>query len=66
MEMESGVQSVWIRLQIKALLAITRMQSLSVNHPIQPWLLNVLRVRTTNIPHRSNLENAVQQFPEGI
>ena len=56
-------------LQTKVLLAITRMQSLSTNHPIQQWLLSALRVRTANISHRSNLENAFQQFPymtEGI
>ena len=69
MEMESGLQPVWLRLQTKALLAITRMQSLSMKHPIQQWLFNALRVRTANIPYRSNLENAFQQFPhmsEGI
>ena len=69
MEVESGLQPLWIRLQTKVLLAITRMQSLSVNHPIQQWLHNALRVRTANISHRSNLENALQQFPhmtEGI
>ena len=60
MEIESGLQPVWIRLQTKVLLAITRMQSLSTNHPIQQWLLNALRVRTANISHRSNLENAFQ------
>ena len=63
MEMESGLQPVWLRLQTKALLTITRMQSLSTKHPIQQWLFNALRVRTANIPHRSNLENALQQFP---
>jgi hypothetical protein len=45
------------------------MQSLSTKHPIQQWLFNALRVRTANIPHLSNLENALQQFPymsEGI
>ena len=63
MKMESDLEPPWIRLQTKALLAITRMQSLSTKHPIQNWLANALRTRTAVIPHRSNLENILQQFP---
>ena len=63
MEIETGLQSAWIRLQIKVLLPTTRMQSLSTRHPIHEWLANALRTRTACIPHRSNLENILQQFP---
>ena len=63
MEMETGLQPPWIRLQTKVLLSITRMQSLSLKHPIQEWLTNALRTRTACIPYRSNLENVLQQFP---
>jgi hypothetical protein len=34
MEIETGLQTAWIRLQTTTLLAITRMQSLSTRHPI--------------------------------
>ena len=63
MEVESGIQPPWIRLQTKVLLAISRMQSLSRKHPIKEWLDRALRTRTAVFPHRSNLENALQQFP---
>ena len=63
MEVEIGLQPPWIRLQTKILLATTRMQSLSMRHPIQEWLTSALRTRTACIPHRSNLENILQQFP---
>ena len=63
MEIETGLQPAWIRLQTKVLLATTRMQSLSVRHPIKECLTNALRMRTANITHRSNLENILQQFP---
>ena len=61
-EIESGLQPPWIRLQTKVLLAITRMQSLSAKHPVQEWVTRALRTRTAVIPYRSNLENALQQF----
>jgi ribonuclease HI len=63
MELETGLQPAWIRLQSKVLLASTRMQSLSSRHPIQEWLTKALRTRTACISHRSNLENILQQFP---
>ena len=63
MEIETGLQPPWIRLQTKVLLSTTRMQSLSSKHPIQEWLTNALRTRTACISHRSNLENILQQFP---
>ena len=63
MEIETELQPVWIRLQTRVLLAITRMQSLSEAHPIKGRLINALRTRTANISHRSNLENILQQFP---
>ena len=63
MEIETGLQPAWIRLQTKTLLATTRMQSLSTRHPIHEWLANALRTRTACIPYRSNLENILQQFP---
>ena len=63
MEIESGLQPPWIRLQTKVLLATTRIQSLSSRHPIQERLTNALRTRTACISHRSNLENILQQFP---
>lgn len=67
MEIESGLQPAWIRLQTKALSAVTRMQSLSPNHPIQIWFTQSIRdVRTAakSIPHCSNLENLAREFPE--
>src|SRR5436309_5046238 len=63
LKIESGIQSSWLRLQTKVLLAITRMQTLSKRHPIKEWLLSALRTRTAAIPYRSNLENALHQFP---
>ena len=63
MEIETGLQPAWIRLQTKTLLATTRMQSLSTRHPIHEWLANALRTRTASIPYKSNLENILQQFP---
>jgi len=63
MEIESGLQPAWIRLQTKVLLAVTRMRSLSAKHPVQEWLMSALRTRTANISYRSNLENVLQQFP---
>ena len=63
MEIEAGLQPAWIRLQIKALQSVTRMQSLSTKHPIHEWLQNARRTRTAAISHRSNLENILQQFP---
>ena len=63
MEIETGLQPAWIRLQTKTLLATTRMQSLSARHPIHEWLANALRTRTACIPYKSNLENILQQFP---
>ena len=63
MEVETGLQPPWIWLQTKILLATTRMQSLSMKHPIQEWLTSALQTRTACIPYRSNLENILQQFP---
>ena len=63
MEIEAELQPLWIRLQTKVLLAITRMRSLSATHPIQEWISNALRTRTAKVRHRSVLENALQQFP---
>src|SRR4030095_12790003 len=63
MEIESGLQPTWIRLQTKVLLAVTRMRTFSAKHPVQEWLTSALRTRTANIVHRSNLENVLQQFP---
>ena len=63
MEIEADLQPTWLWLQTKVLLSTTRMQSLSLRHPIHKWLQNALRTRTANIPHRSNLETILQQFP---
>ena len=49
-------------MQTKVLLAITRMRSLSASHPIKKWLATASRTQTANVKHRSNLENALQQF----
>ena len=62
MEIESGLQPAWIRLQTEVLLAITRMRSLSAKHPVQERLMNALRTRKANISHRSNLENILQRI----
>jgi hypothetical protein len=48
---------------VLVLLAITRMPTLSVAHPIQQWIFNALRVGTENISYRSNLESVLHQFP---
>ena len=64
LEIEAGLQPAWIRLQEKVLRAVTRLQSLSVKHPIHEWLGNARINRTAAITHRSNLENIMQQFPE--
>ena len=46
MEIETGLQPAWIRLQTKNLLVITRMQSLSTRHPIHEWLALTTRPST--------------------
>ena len=66
MEIESGLLPAWIRLQTKVLSAATRMQSLSLNHPIQTWLSQGIRnakMSTRPAPHCSNLENLAREFP---
>jgi ribonuclease HI len=63
MEMESGLEPAWIRLQTKVLRSVARMQSLSAAHPIQSHLASALRTRTADVTHRSNFENVLQQFP---
>jgi len=40
------------------------MQALSSRHPIQERIAAALRVRTSKVQHRSNLESIFQQFPE--
>ena len=62
-EIEAGLAPTWLRLQTKVLLAITRMQSLSSQHPIYGWIERGLRTRTAAVVHRSNIENILQQFP---
>jgi len=64
MEVESGLQPVWLRLQTKALQALTRMHSLSAKHPLHTWLANALRTRTAVYPYLSNFENILRQFPQ--
>ena len=64
MEIETGLQPSWLRLQTKTLQAITRMQTLSKKHPLQEWLANAMRTRTAQNPHQTNLENILQQFPQ--
>jgi hypothetical protein len=63
MELESGLPPPWIRLQIRVLSSFTRMQSLALNHPIHELINNALRTRTSNVTHRSIIENVLQQFP---
>jgi hypothetical protein len=66
MEIESGLQPAWIRLQTKVLSAVTRMQSLPSNHPIWPWLtqgVQNVRASAKHTPHCSNLENLAREFP---
>src|SRR5204862_3798728 len=64
MEIETGLQPSWLRLQTKTLQAITRMQTLSENHPLHEWLASAMRTRTAQNPHQTNLENILQQFPQ--
>ena len=65
MEVESGIQPTWLRLQTKVLTAATRMQFLDNKHPIKQWLAKA-RKKTRNqrakIKYLSNLENIAQQF----
>ena len=66
MEVESGLQPAWIRLQTRVLSALTRMQSLPPNHPIWTWLNpSIHRTKTPKkkIPHCSNFENLAREFP---
>ena len=63
MEMESGLQPPWIRLQHKALTSVARMQSLSIHHPIHAYISKALRMCTTCSPHTTILENIFSQFP---
>ena len=63
MELESGLPPPWIRLQIRVLSSFTRMQSLAPSHPILELINDGLRTRTSNVIHRSVIENALQQFP---
>ena len=63
MEIEAELPLTWIRLQTKALLSVTRIQSLSQHHPTQLWLADALRTRTAVIRHRSILGNIFNQFP---
>jgi len=64
MEIETGLQPSWLRLQTKTLQAITRMRTLSKKHPLQKWLASAMRTRTAQNPHQTNLENILQQFPQ--
>src|SRR5437762_5130872 len=64
MEIETGLQSSWLRLQTKTLQAITRMQILSEKHPLHEGLARAMRMRTAQNPHQTNLENILQQFPQ--
>jgi hypothetical protein len=63
MEIEAGLAPAWIRLQTKVLLSGTRMQSLSIRHPIHKWLQCALRTRTASTRHQSILENMLNPFP---
>ena len=62
MEIESGLPPAWMRLQMKVLLSLTRMQALSASHPIHEFLNEGLRTRTAAVKHRTVIENALQQF----
>jgi hypothetical protein len=62
MEMESGLQPAWLRLQTKSLTSVTRMQSLSTCHPIHAYIAEALQTRTTCLPYTSILENIFRQF----
>lgn len=76
MELESGIQPVWLCLQTKVLSATTRAVSLVHGHPVKKWLAKAKRkaakARTVavkagaekcKIVHMSNLENIAVQFP---
>src|ERR1700758_4614504 len=65
MEIESGIQPAWLRLQTKALSAATRMQSLAPKHPIKRWIKKAKRAASSNtrITHISGFENIAVQFP---
>lgn len=76
MELESGIQPAWIRLQTKALSAVARTVSLAQGHPAKKWLAKAKAaaakarraaakagVEKCKITHISNLENITVQFP---
>ena len=63
LEIESGLQPAWIRLQTKVLTSVTRMQSLSIYHPIHTYISEALRRRTACGTYTSALENLFKQFP---
>jgi hypothetical protein len=63
MEIEAELEPPALHLQARVLKSVSRMRSLSTRHPLQAWLANALRLRTAQIAHRSNLENAMHQFP---
>ena len=64
MEIEAGLPPTWIRLQTKVLLAATRMQSLSKDHPIQRWLGEARQTYTANVKYISPLGNILIQFTD--
>jgi hypothetical protein len=66
MEIETGLQPAWIRLQTKTLLATTRMQSPSTKHPIHEWLANALRTRTACMPHKIESRKHTATIPTHV
>jgi hypothetical protein len=66
LEVDSGIQPAWLRLQTKSLSAFTRFKSLSHKHPIKSLIRDArANIRTgRKIVHASNLENIFIQFPD--
>jgi hypothetical protein len=71
MEVESGLQPPWIRLQTKVLKAAVRLQSLAPTHPIKRWIQRCKREirkagtrKTRKLVHCSPIESLMTQFPE--
>ena len=52
MEIEAGLQPTWPHLQTKVLQAVARMQTLSAKHPLQKWIKNAMRTRTSHCRHQ--------------
>ena len=64
MEVESALMPPELRLKEKILKTITRMQTLSPQHPIHTWFNKARQNAQGKKIHCSNIENLIRRFPE--